>query len=378
MSWRPTALGDVMTLKRGHDLPHRRRSPGDVPVVSSSGVTGFHNEAKAEPPGVVTGRYGTLGNVFFIQEPYWPLNTALYVVDFKGNDPRFVAYLLQNTLRNYQSEKAAVPGFDRNVLHTLKVRSPGPSEQEAVVSVLSAYDDLIEINRRRVALLEEAARLLYREWFVHFRFPGHEHNRTVDGVPEGWEWRYLADVVSTQYGYTASASKEAVGPKFLRGTDINKRSYIDWASVPFCSEQGLDFEKYELAPGDILVVRMAAPGKVALVEKPVRAVFASYLVRFKIKNAAEVPPGYLFMTLSSERYQGFVRASSSGATRKTASAKLLTDFRFVLPPPALLRTFMAQFTALRDMITRLVEQSVSAGRARDLLVPRLMNGEIVV
>ena len=137
MSWRDCKLGDVMTLKRGHDLPEKKRQPGEVPVVSSSGITGYHNDSKAEPPGVVTGRYGTLGEVFFVDEPYWPLNTALYVIDFKGNDPRFVAYLLRNTLRNFQSEKAAVPGFDRNVLHALRIRAPGPREQEALLPVLS-------------------------------------------------------------------------------------------------------------------------------------------------------------------------------------------------------------------------------------------------
>ena len=378
MSWQLKALGDVLTLKRGHDLPERRRLPGDVPVVSSSGITGFHSEAKAEPPGVVTGRYGTLGEVFFVTEPYWPLNTALYVVDFKGNNPRFVSYLLRDALRDHQSEKAAVPGFDRNVLHTLKVRSPGPREQGAIVSILSAYDDLIENNMRRITLLEQAARLLYREWFVHFRFPGHEHVRITDGVPDGWDRQYLGEVVSTQYGHTASASEAEVGPKFLRGTDINKRSFVDWASVPFCPEQGLSFEKYALVPGDILVVRMADPGKVALVERAVRAVFASYLVRLKIKNPAATPPQYLFMTLLSERYQGVIGASSGGATRKSASAKLLTDFHFVVPPPALLRIFLEQFQPFREMITTLVDQSGSAGQARDLLLARLMSGRIAV
>jgi type I restriction enzyme S subunit len=135
----------------------------------------------------VTGRYGRIGEVFFLEEPYWPLNTALYVVDFKDSDPRFVSYLLRNTLRNYRMEKAAVPGVDRNVLHLLKVRAPDRTTQEGVVSILSAYDDLIENNRRRIALLEEVARMLYREWFV--RFPGHEHFKVVDGLPEGWERR---------------------------------------------------------------------------------------------------------------------------------------------------------------------------------------------
>ncbi len=92
--WREMALGDVCELKRGYDLPRRAREDGSVPIVSSSGVTGYHSTAKIEAPGVVTGRYGTLGEVFYLEDDFWPLNTALYVRDFKGNDPEFVAALL--------------------------------------------------------------------------------------------------------------------------------------------------------------------------------------------------------------------------------------------------------------------------------------------
>ena len=129
---------DVIKLQRGHDSPARLRRNGAVPVVSSSGVTGRHTEAKAEPPGVVTGRYGTIGEVFFLEEPYWPLNTALYVVDFKDNDPRFVSYLLRNTLRNYRTEKAAVPGVDRNVLHVTMI-----FERSFLIAVIFAQTFLI-------------------------------------------------------------------------------------------------------------------------------------------------------------------------------------------------------------------------------------------
>jgi type I restriction enzyme S subunit len=94
VAWRECKLGEVLTLKRGYDLPRNRRVPGRYPVVSSSGITDHHCEAKAKGPGVVTGRYGTLGEVFYISEDFWPLNTSLYVVDFKGNEPRFIAYLL--------------------------------------------------------------------------------------------------------------------------------------------------------------------------------------------------------------------------------------------------------------------------------------------
>ena len=217
MTWRDCTLGDVITLKRGHDLPEKKRVVGSVPVVSSSGITGFHNEAKVAPPGVVTGRYGTIGEVFFIEESYWPLNTALYVIDFMDNDPRFVAYLLRNTLRNYKTEKAAVPGVNRNVLHTLKVRVPSANEQAVIVSILSAYDDLIENNRRRIALLEEAARLLYREWFVHFRFPGHEHVKITDGLPEGWGRHPVSDLADVFRGrsYRSSELVDSDGQPFI-------------------------------------------------------------------------------------------------------------------------------------------------------------------
>ena len=201
-------LGDFVILQRGHDLPESHARPADVPVVSSSGITGRHNALKANAPGVVTGRYGTLGEVFYVEEDYWPLNTALYVTDFKGGHPRFVAYFLRNVLQNYQSDKAAVPGINRNVLHELRIRVPGSATQERIVDFLSAYDDLIENSRRRMALLEEPAKQLYEEWFVRLRFPGFEHTETADGVPRGWERKTLRQLCeSVDYGYTASADR---------------------------------------------------------------------------------------------------------------------------------------------------------------------------
>ena len=314
-------------------------------------------------------------------EACFPDSVVGFIADQEKADTRFVKYLFDAVLKmRFQSftQGAAQDNLSRAKLLSITFPVPDLAVQKRVADTLSAYDDLIENNRRRIALLEEAARLLYREWFVHFRYPGHEHDEITNGIPQGWDRRYLGDVVTTQYGHTASASEGEEGPRFVRGTDINKRSFIDWSSVPYCPEQGLNFEKYALFPGDILVIRMADPGKVALVEEPVRAVFASYLVRLKIKTPGEIPPIFLFMTLMEERYQGFVAASSGGATRKSASAKLLTDFHFVVPPKNLLQLFAEQVMTLREMIRNLVDQSASAVQARDLLLPRLMNGEIAV
>ena len=120
-------------------------------------------------------------------------------------------------------------------------------------SILSAYDDLIENNNRRIKILEEMAQRIYREWFVDFRYPGHEGVPLVDSelgrFPEPWPVVALSDVTSTQYGYTESASYDPVGPRFLRGKDINKTSHVDWASVPYCPIDALNHAKLSTSPG---------------------------------------------------------------------------------------------------------------------------------
>src|SRR6266545_416078 len=109
-NWQERLLGDVVTLQRGFDLPNRDRRDGNVPIVSSSGVSGYHDIAKVKSPGVVTGRYGTLGEVFFVKEDFWPLNTTLYVREFKGNDPLFISYFLRTLNFAHQNAAGAVPG----------------------------------------------------------------------------------------------------------------------------------------------------------------------------------------------------------------------------------------------------------------------------
>lgn len=136
---------------------------------------------------------------------------ALYVIDFKGNNPRFVAYFLKHTVRQYKSDNAAVPGVDRNVLHRLRVSLPDRNIQEHITNILSTYDDLIENNRRRIALLERAAYEIYREWSVRLRFPGYGHTKIVDGVQEGWERTAFRNICQLKYGRALKAEHRVQG-----------------------------------------------------------------------------------------------------------------------------------------------------------------------
>ena len=383
-----------MTLKRGHDLPGKRRVAGPVPIVSSSGITGSHNEAKASPPGVVTGRYGTIGGVFYVEEPYWPLNTALYVIDFKENDPRFIAYLLRNTLRNYKTEKAAVPGVDRNVLHTLNVRVPGANEQAAIVSFLSAYDGLIENNRRRIELLEEAARLLYREWFVHFRFPGHEHVKLTDGIPGGWESLVPSELITNHigggWGKDEPQGKDGEPAFVIRGTDIPRVENGDISSVGLRFHSATSLRSRVLVPYDVVFEVSGGSSSqpiartLLLTEERLRfwnanIICASFCKRFSFSTAADAL--YFIFHVREHRDRGDVlvyQKESASSLKNFNFDGFMSSYEFSIPPSSLRRLFFESIDPIVRHQGVLAAQVHQLAKARDLLLPRLMNGEIAI
>ena len=152
MRWREANLGSVATLQRGFDLPSRSRRTGPVPIVSSSGTSGWHDQAMVAGPGVITGRYGTIGEVFFQESEFWPLNTTLWVSNFHGNSPRFIYYLLQRIDYAAHKGKSGVPGVNRNDLHTDTVVLPASTvEQRSIADALDDVSDTISTLERLIA-----------------------------------------------------------------------------------------------------------------------------------------------------------------------------------------------------------------------------------
>lgn len=374
MSWQDCTLGDVMKLQRGHDLPGRVRVEGPVPIVSSSGITGRHNVAKAEPPGVVTGRYGTIGEVFFVEEPYWPLNTALYVVDFKGNDPRFISYILRNTLKNYKSEKAAVPGVDRNVLHLLKIRAPDRQLQARIVSILATYDDLIDSNRRRIALLEEAARLLYAEWFVHFRFPGHEHVKITDGLPDGWERRRLGDVVETnRESYRAKELPDEIN--YIDISSVSQGRVVSKTSMLAAEAPGRARRKVK--DGDVIWSNVRPNLRAyALIFDPDELDIIS--TGFTVLSASKVPFTWLYLFVTTDNFVAHLANHATGAGYPAVRPDDFARADVMIPTKLLMDHFHEATEPNFRLIKMLDQQNQKLAQARDLLLPRLMNGEIAV
>lgn len=371
-SWADAILGDILTLQRGYDLPNRDRIDGAIPIVSSSGVTGKHNVSKVKGPGVVTGRYGTLGEVFFVKEDYWPLNTTLYVKDFKGNDPLFLSYFLKTLNLAQQNTAGAVPGLNRNALHLLPVRVPYLETQRKIASILSAYDDLIENNTRRIKILEEMARMIYREWFVNFRFPGHEKVKMVDSplgmIPEGWEVRDLLDLSEVTYGFAFKAdqfSVEQLGKPVIRIRDV-----LEGRSSTYSTEKAAD--KFLVQNGDVLVgmdgdfhMGFWVGGEAYLVQR---------VARFRSKG--DISNYHLFLAM--ERPIQDFNATITGTTVAHLGDKHIKTIQVAWPDTTLLAKANQVFDSMLKQILTLRLKNQNLRQTRDLLLPKLISGEVAV
>lgn len=171
--WCLKRLGTVAEFQRGFDLPSRNRIDGIYSIVSSGGISGSHSEFKVKSPGVVTGRYGSIGEVFYLEEDFWPLNTSLWVKDFHENDPKFIYYFLSKIDYKKFSDKTGVPGVNRNDLHSIKSILPPLPEQKKIAKILSTWDQAIAITEKLLANSQQQKKALMQQLLSgKKRFPG--------------------------------------------------------------------------------------------------------------------------------------------------------------------------------------------------------------
>ena len=350
---------------------------GKYPVYGSNGVIGFTAKHKYENS-IVIGRVGAYcGSINYERGKYWASDNTI-VADTKSEySIEFLSFLLKALPLNSLAGGSAQPLLNQTILSRIEASIPDLREQKKVAAILSAYDELIENNQQRIALLEKMAEEIYREWFVRLRFPGHKTTQFVKGVPYGWQSKKLGELVRTQYGYTASAETEVEGPKFLRITDIVPAA-IDWALVPHCKIEGKDEEKYLLQVGDIVVARTGATvGYAKRINKYVpKAVFASYLVRLVPTRKSDAI--YLGLSVERSAFKDFIWMFVTGAAQPQANATTMALFPLFYPSEFVLKEFNRIIEPMLDEKELLLNQTVILLRTRNLLLPRLISGKLSV
>ena len=296
----------------------------------------------------------------------FPDSVIGFIPDDKKADARFIKYLFDALLqRKYKqfAQGAAQDNLSQSKLLSLKFPIPGISEQKQIADVLTAYDDLIENNRRRIQLLEQAARLLYKEWFVHLRFPGHEHTQIIDGVPEGWE--------KTTFGDAVENFDRLRIPLSVMEREKRPGSFPYHGAAGILDHlDGFIFEgRFLLVGEDGTVVTQGNTAMLQLVEG-----------KFWVSNHAHVVQGqlvsteYLFCFMSHYPITGHI----TGVAQPKLSQRNLNRISMLIPPANLLDMFQDSAEPMFNQIFNLKAVCDRLAKARDLLLPKLMNGEVAV
>jgi type I restriction enzyme, S subunit len=380
MSWEMVRLAKIASMKTGKLDSNAAIPDGEYPFFTCSQQTLRINEPAFDTEAVLLGGNNAAG-IFPLKYYKGQFNAyqRTYVIESINSDAlniRYLYYALRPALSYFQSASigAATQYLTKGILDNFRVALPSISEQDRIASILSAYDDLIENNRRRIQLLEQAARLLYREWFVRLRFPGHEHVKIKDGVPEGWEKKTLGVIAETNVeSYKASGLPDAI-------------NYIDISSVSLGRITAKNTMRSTDAPGRAR--RKAKSGDI--IWSNVRPNLKAYALvlfpedndifstGFTIVSPVAVPFSYLYLFITTDEFIGYLVNHTTGASYPAVRADDFERADILIPSKKVLELFHEKTEPIYIQIHILEKEINALTKARDLLLPRLMNGVIPV
>jgi type I restriction enzyme S subunit len=355
-------LADILSFNNGKSI-----KPGGVgryPVYGSNGVIGFDDKFQ-EQNALIIGRVGAYcGSVYHCKRNFWASdNTIVAYPKSADQDIVFLYYLLKDTNLNRWAGGAAQPLLTQSVIKNINVIVPPLTIQRKIASILSAYDDLIENNLKRIKILEEMAQNLYREWFVKFRFPGHENVRFVDSplgkIPEGWEVVELREVLDVKYGKTLPKQKilqSGLYPVYGAGDVIG---YYNNA---------IHKEKCVLVTS-----RGNGSGTVWRTREPAFITNNSLIITPK-RFLNHWDYSFAFLVLKHSNVYG----ARTGSAQPQVTIENLNYVKVIVPAQFCVKTFCSIVTPLYEFVDLIIRKNSSLRNTRDLLLPKLISGELDV
>nr|WP_321513350.1 restriction endonuclease subunit S [uncultured Pseudodesulfovibrio sp.] len=399
--WFKTTIGEQATLQRGFDITKKQQRPGDVPVVSSGGIQSYHDTSMVQGPGVILGRKGTIGSVYYVDGAYWPHDTTLWVKDFHNNAPRFVYYFFKERGDKLLSMDvgAANPTLNRNHVHPINIIWPEVTTQKAIAHILGTLDDKIELNRRMNETLEAMAQALFKSWFVDFDpvkakmegrhpegmdaetaslFPDKLVESELGLIPEGWRIGQIGNEVTVVGGSTPSTKKPEywdggivhwTTPKDLSGSSA--KILIETARK--ITEEGLQKINSGLLPVDTVLLSSRAPvGYLALAKVPI-AINQGYI---GMKCEKALSPEYVLQWCVSVMDKILQRAS--GTTFAEISKKNFKPITVVVPSARLIKIYSKIVSDIYSKIENNLRENSELSNVRDTLLPELISGKLNV
>lgn len=395
MIWQSTFLGELGEFRNGLNYSKENEGRGlKVIAVKDFGdlrIPEIENLGEINPNGVNTkgnllqrndivfvrsnGNKDLIGRSLFIEEAPANLSFSGFCIRMRPHGdraiPKFLAYFFRSPLFRKRLSNlgggANIQNLNQRVMRAMEISLPPLRQQDEIVRIVASYDDLIENNQRRIVLLEEAARQLFKEWFVRFRFPGHEHVKIVDGVPEGWKYKRLVDIADLTMGQSPKSefyNTDRDGLPFHQG--VTKFGYRFVEHETYCTKPT------RLSAADDILFSVRAPvGRLNITLDPI--ILGRGLAAIRAKSGHQ---SFLFYQLKSYFFKEDM--IGGGAIYAAITKKDLENQELLCPSDNLLNQFNEFASALDQQIKTLHHSNQNLTQARDLLLPKLMNGEIAV
>jgi len=358
--WKKMKLGKAFDLKYGFGLPERSRKAGNIPVYGSSGVVGVHDEATVNSQGIIIGRKGNVGSVYYSSSPFYPIDTVYYIDSLKiqGN-LKFFYYFLQRIPFQKIGSDVGVPGLNRDMAYNLDIIIPeNINEQKQIAAILSAFDDKIELNNKINKNLEQMAQAIFKEWFVNFRFPGYKKSEFIDSelgkIPKEWEVKQLRDIVSIEYGKGPSTK------------DLKKAGYSVYGAngiIGYC-------EKYDFNESQIIIGCRGVVGSLFRTLPKSSITHNSLIIKLTILSEKN----YLFMLLKNSNLQSV----AGGSAQPQITIKELSQLPILFAKQEIREKFEKIVENLEKKRLNIVYENQKLSSLRDLLLSKLMSGGIKV
>ena len=293
--------------------------------------------------------------------------------------PHFLAFymvspFMQAKMLSWAGTGGTRKALTKGMLEGFEIPLPPVDVQDKIVQKIKAYNDLIENNRRRIQLLEESARLLYQEWFVHLRFPGHEQAKITDGVPEGWDKTTADNVMDVLSGGTPKTKV----PEFWDGeipffTPKDAKGLFTYDTEKTITDLGLSKCNSRLYPKyTVFITARGTVGKLSFAQRPMAMNQSCYALIAK----GEISQEFLYSSLKASIEQ--FKARASGAVFDAIVVDTFKNIPFLIPSSSLRDEFTEQVKGVFSQIDNLSIQNMKLAQARDLLLPKLMSGELTV
>jgi len=332
--WKVVKLERIFSFKNGQRP--KLLEAGKIPVYGANGIMGYTNEFLVDNDfTIVVGRVGASGEVHLGQGEIWVSDNAIYSESYERSMvyPPFVYYLLKFKGLSRFASKTTHPIITQTFLNIFQIQLPSTLEQQKIAEILSTVDEAIqktnEIIGKTARLKKGLMQELLTKGIGHKEFKDTEIGR----IPKEWRVAKLGEIGTFQYGITASAKEEDTGVKFLRITDIRDNGTINWSEVPFCEISISELSKYTLKVGDVLFARIGATtGKTCYINREIRGVFGSYLIRFLPDVNSQIDTKFLHLFTQSEMYWLQVNRMKVGQLKKGLNTQLLKEIKILLPP----------------------------------------------